>query len=176
MTHRCSWVGTDPLLKTYHDDIWGRPVQDPEKLFQALSLEIFQAGLSWRTILGRVGALNCAYENFNIAAVAQFPQQKLTRLAKDPQLIRHPKKVLAIHNNAQKVLAHWPETTAFAAYLWTFALPQTASPKDKQQQARLAEKSLKRRGFRFLGPTILTSFFEAVGIFPAHEPTCDWAN
>jgi DNA-3-methyladenine glycosylase I len=156
---RCTWATREPLL-SYHDDEWGTPVHDDRQLFEFLILEGMQAGLSWETVLRKRDAFRRAFARFEPAKVARFTSKDVARLMKDESIIRNRAKIDAAIGNATALLVLRKEFPSFDAYVWTFT--------DKD----LLSKDLKKRGFRFVGPTIVESFMQAVGIRNDHERGC----
>ena len=156
---RCIWATREPLL-SYHDIEWGTPLHDDRLLFEFLILEGMQAGLSWETVLRKRAAFRSAFARFDPAKVARFTSKDVARLMKDESIIRNRAKILAAVGNAQAFLEVRKEFNTFDAYVWAFG--------DKD----LLSKDLKKRGFRFVGPTIVESFLQAVGIRNDHERGC----
>jgi DNA-3-methyladenine glycosylase I len=157
--HRCGWATREPLI-SYHDIEWGTPLHDDRRLFEFLILEGMQAGLSWETVLRKRAAFRRAFVRFDPVKVARFTSKDVTRLMGDESIIRNRAKIEAAIGNAKAVLALRKEFHTFDAYVWPF------SDKD------LFSKDLKKRGFRFVGPTIVESFMQAVGIRNDHERGC----
>ena len=161
---RCSWASHEPLI-TYHDVEWGTPVHDDRRLFEFLILEGMQAGLSWETVLRKRPAFRRAFVRFNPVRVAAFTSKDVARLMKDESIIRNRAKIEAAIGNARALLVLRKELGSFDRYVWGFD--------DKDALS----KDLKKRGFRFIGPTIVESFMQAVGIRNDHERTCyRWAE
>jgi DNA-3-methyladenine glycosylase I len=161
---RCAWATREPLI-SYHDIEWGTPLHDDRFLFEFLILEGMQAGLSWETVLRKRDAFRRAFARFDPAKVAKFTSKDVARLMKDESIIRNRAKIDAAVGNAKALLIMRKEFGTFDAYVWAF------DDKDK------LSKDLKRRGFRFVGPTIVESFMQAVGIRNDHERTCyRWAE
>ena len=158
---RCQWASHEPLL-SYHDEEWGRPLHEDRRLFEFLVLEGAQAGLSWETILRKRPAYRRAFARFAPRTVAAYGARDVARLMKDASIVRNRGKIEAAIGNAKAFLATAKEFGSFDAYVWSFSDPVVMS------------RDLKRRGFRFVGPTIVESFMEATGILDHHEPTCDW--
>ena len=156
---RCRWAVRDPLL-SYHDIEWGTPVHDDRLLFEFLILEGMQAGLSWETVLRKRDAFRRAFVNFNPARVANFTSKDVTRLMNDEAIIRNRAKIDAAIGNAKALAVLQKEFGSFDRYVWEFD--------DKDALS----KDLKKRGFRFVGPTIVESFMQAVGIRNDHERGC----
>lgn len=158
---RCAWVADDPLLARYHDEEWGRPSPNDDAYFEALSLEVFQAGLSWRTVLYKRESLRRAFAQFVIPAVAAFTPNDVDRLLADASIIRNRRKIEATVRNAQAIKALQEEHGSFAAWL-------AAQPADPD-----AIYGALRTRLRFFGPTTCLSFLHAIGKLPApHDPHC----
>jgi DNA-3-methyladenine glycosylase I len=160
-THRtrCAWARREPLL-TYHDVEWGQPVHDDRLLFEFLILEGMQAGLSWETVLRKRSAFRDAFVGFDPVKVARFTSKDVARLMKDESIIRNRSKIDAAIGNGRALLILRKEFGSFDRYVWEFG--------DKDALS----KDLKKRGFRFVGPTIVESFMQAVGIRNDHERGC----
>src|SRR6185503_5961964 len=156
---RCTWATREPLLG-YHDVEWGTPLHDDRRLFEFLVLEGMQAGLSWETVLKKRDAFRRAFARFDPVKVARFTSKDVTRLMKDESIIRNRAKIEASIGNAKAFLLVQKEFGSFDRYAWEFD--------DKD----VLSKDLKKRGFRFVGPTIVESFMQAVGIRNDHERGC----
>jgi DNA-3-methyladenine glycosylase I len=156
---RCSWATREPLI-AYHDDEWGTPQHDDRLLFEFLILEGMQAGLSWETVLKKRDAFRRAFTKFDPVKVARFTSKDVARLMKDESIIRNRAKIEAAIDNAKATLVVGKEFGSFDAYVWKFT--------DKEALS----KDLKKRGFRFVGPTIVESFMQAVGIRNDHARGC----
>lgn len=177
---RCSWCGDDPLYVTYHDTEWGRPDRDRTHLFECLNLEGQQAGLSWITVLKKREHYRKVFAGFNPEKVARFSQSKIDKLVADPGIIRHRGKVEAIVGNAQALLALEKVEGAFSDWIWAFVddTPQRnrfTSLSDVPGSTPLStamSKALKKRGFRFVGPTTCYAFMQAVGMVNDHMTAC----
>jgi len=156
---RCAWATREPLL-SYHDEEWGTPRHDERTLFEFLVLEGAQAGLSWETILRKRAAYRRAFARFDPKRVAKLGARDVTRLMNDAGIVRNRLKINAAIGNAKGFLAVAAEHGSFDAYVWRFRDPTELS------------RDLRRRGFRFVGPTICESFMEAVGILDHHERGC----
>ncbi|MEO8167202.1 MAG: DNA-3-methyladenine glycosylase I [bacterium] len=172
---RCAWCTTDPAYILYHDNEWGVPVHDDRKLFEMLTLEGAQAGLSWLTILKRRENYRTAFDNFNPAAIGLYNKRKIRALLNDAGIIRNRLKIESTVSNAKAFLDVQRGHGSFDAYIWQFA-PGTKRP-GKKVQATSAEsdamsKDLKKRGFRFVGSTICYAFMQAVGMVNDHAPDC----
>jgi DNA-3-methyladenine glycosylase I len=178
---RCSWAAGDRLLTIYHDDEWGRPVTDERHLFEMLTLEAFQAGLSWLTILRKRDAFRHAFAEFEPRAVAAFDDTDRARLLNDAGIVRNRAKIDATIGNATAFLAVADEFGSFAAFLNTRFPPR---PKRLPPEATMGDlpattpksdalsRDLKKLGFRFVGSTIVYSFMQATGLVDDHVPGC----
>jgi DNA-3-methyladenine glycosylase I len=156
---RCTWAAREPLI-SYHDEEWGVPVHDDRVLFEFLILEGMQAGLSWDTILKKRDAFRSAFARFDPAKVARFTARDVARLMNDAGIVRNRAKIEAAITNAKAFLALAKEFDSFDRYVWKF----------EDQEA--LSKDLKKRGFRFVGPTIMEAFMQAVGMRNDHDPDC----
>jgi len=178
---RCWWAESDPLLITYHDDEWGRPVHDDVHLFEMLTLEGFQAGLSWLTILRKRDAFRKAFRGFEPVVVARFDDRDRARLMADVGIVRNRATIDATIDNARLALAVQDEFGSVDAYLLSRVpppaarLPATAARGTLPVTTPVSDalsKELKKRGFRFVGSTIVYSFMQAVGLVDDHLPGC----
>ncbi len=177
---RCAWPGTDPLMIRYHDEEWGVPVHDDRKLFEFLVLESAQAGLSWKTILHKREGYRRLFVNFDPAAVARFTPKDIEKLLLDPSIIRNRLKILATVSNAQKFLGIQKEFGSFSKYMWQFVGEKPRDGKRKTMkdipaitpEAELFAQDLKKRGFKFLGPTVVYAHMQAVGMVNDHVEEC----
>ncbi|HUU28184.1 MAG TPA: DNA-3-methyladenine glycosylase I [archaeon] len=180
MPTRCSWVPDDPLYIDYHDREWGVPVHDDRKIFEMLTLESAQAGLSWITVLRKRENYRAAFDNFDPAKVALYDEARLRLLLVDPGLIRNRLKIKAAIGNARAFLTVQEEFGSFDSYVWRFTggRPKINSWKTVSQiPASTAEsdalsKDLKARGFRFVGSTIVYSHMQATGMVNDHTVDC----
>lgn len=181
---RCWWCVGDPGYRRYHDLEWGRPVAEDRRLFEKLSLEAFQAGLSWLTILRKRDNFRKAFKSFDIQAVARFNAGSVQRLLADPGIVRNRAKIEAIVNNARRCLPLIDEFGSLAAYVWSFEPDARARPRSLDRiglmqmttsaDATAMSKDLKRRGWRFVGPTTVYAFMQAVGLVNDHLGACDF--
>jgi DNA-3-methyladenine glycosylase I len=177
---RCGWATSDPLYVRYHDEEWGVPVHDDRKLFEMLTLEGAQAGLSWITILRKREAYRAAFARFDPKKVAAFDAKKQRALLADEGIVRNRLKIASTVTNAAAFLAVQKEHGSFDAYIWTFVggRPKRNRPASLAQvPPRTAEsdsmsKDLKRRGFRFVGSTICYAFMQACGLVDDHTRAC----
>ncbi len=176
---RCWWgVGGGDAYLRYHDDEWGRPATDDRHLFEMLILEGFQAGLSWLTILRKREAFRTAFAGFDAERVAAFGEADVDRLLGDAGIVRHRGKIEAAIGNARRSLEVAGEFGSLAAYFWPHALAGGVGPRSIAElpaetlEARALSRELKRRGFSFVGPTIVYSFMQAVGLVDDHAAGC----
>jgi len=175
---RCGWVSPDPLYQKYHDREWGRPLKDDRSLFELLTLEGCQAGLSWITVLRKREHYRKVYDGFDPKKIARYTPAKLKKLLADPGIIRHRGKIEAAIANARHVLAVQREFGSFAAYVWRFASAATAAPASRRaiasetEVSRALARDLKTRGFRFVGPTTVYAFMQAMGLVNDHLASC----
>jgi len=180
---RCAWCGDDPLYVAYHDDEWGVPSRNDRHLFEMLLLEGAQAGLSWITILRKRDAYRRAFAGFDPHRVARFTPARIAKLLQDPGIVRNRLKVESAVTNARAFLAMQEEHGSFADWLWSFVdgeplrnHPRT--PRDVPARTPLSDaiaKALKKRGFRFVGSTIVYAYLQAVGVVDDHAAAC-WKN
>lgn len=177
---RCGWCTNDPLYIAYHDEEWGVPVHEDHRLFEFLVLEGAQAGLSWITILKKREAYRQAFAGFDPAAVARFTDARIGKLLQDEGIVRNRLKITSARDNAHAFLAVQKEFGSFDAFLWPFVggAPRRNHPKSLAQvpavtpEAEALSKTLKTRGFRFVGPTIMYAYMQAVGMVDDHVATC----
>jgi DNA-3-methyladenine glycosylase I len=173
---RCRWCSAAPEFFAYHDTEWGFPVADDHRLFEKLCLESFQSGLSWRTILAKRENFRSAFHNFDFDRIARFTEQDVERLLQDEGIIRHRGKIEAVINNAKRAQELVKREGSLAAYVWRFepgsgeaAEPQTAST----SAASIAlSKELKKQGWKFVGPTTIYAFMQAMGLINDHAEEC----
>lgn len=173
---RCSWSASVPEFAPYHDNEWGFPVGDDRRLYEKICLESFQSGLSWRTILAKRENFRAAFCDFDFNKVALFTETDVERLLQNAGIIRHRGKINAAINNAQRALELIAETGSLAAYFWSFepapenlAEPQTVTTCD---EAIALAKDLKKRGWKFVGPTTAFAFMQAMGLVNDHATGC----
>ena len=180
MSERCSWAGDDPLYVEYHDREWGVPVRDDRKLFEFLLLEGAQAGLSWITILRKRENYRRAFDGFDPERVARYGEPKLEELLADPGIVRNRLKVRSAVTNAKVFLAVQEECGSFADFLWPFvdgeptknAWKSMAEVPATTPTSDALSKELKRRGFKFVGSTIMYAYMQAVGMVNDHVVGC----
>jgi len=173
---RCHWCGTAPEFLHYHDAEWGFPVSDDQRLFEKLCLEGFQSGLSWRTILAKRENFRAAFHHFDFDRVARYTQHDIDRLLNDEGIVRHRGKIEATINNARQARELVKREGSLAAFIWRYepelkhlAEPQTAST----SAASIAlSKDLKKLGWKFVGPTTVYAFMQAMGLINDHVEDC----
>jgi len=169
---RCSWGASTPDYQVYHDTEWGFPVSDDCLLFEKICLEGFQSGLSWLTILRKREDFRRVFHDFDFTRVASMSREDVDRLLVDPTIVRHRGKIEATINNANKVADVIAERGSFAAYVWSYE-PGTSDPSRSTSPESLAmSRDLKRRGFRFVGPTTAYAFMQAMGLVDDHVGGC----
>jgi len=182
---RCWWPGDDAQYVAYHDDEWGRPRADDRDLFEKLCLEGFQAGLSWLTILRKREHFREAFTDFDIERVAGFGDADVERLLTNAGIVRHRGKIEAAINNAQRAIETIEAEGSLAAYIWSFEpgpddVPATDLPADgppvpaTTQASKKFSVELKRRGWKFVGPTTAYAFFQSMGLVNDHIEGCEW--
>ena len=179
-TTRCSWCGDDPLYQEYHDREWGKPVKDDDTLFEFLILETFQAGLSWITVLRKRENFRAAFDNFDYKKVANYSNEKIEVLLQDAGIIRNKLKIKATITNAQAFMKVQSEFGSFSEYIWRFVngrpiqntfikledVPATTELSDR------ISKDLKKRGFKFVGSTVVYAHMQATGMVNDHVTSC----
>lgn len=178
--NRCSWCEKDDLYIKYHDEEWGKPVYDDETIFEFLVLESFQAGLSWYTILKKRENFAVAFNQFNYKVIADYNEDKVEALMNDAGIVRNRLKILATINNAKKFQEVQKEAGSFSKYIWSFVggqpiinhpgslsdVPATTSISDSLAQ------DLKKKGFKFLGSTVIYAYMQATGMVNDHLVDC----
>ena len=174
---RCAWADSAPEYRAYHDTEWGFPVSDDVRLFEKLSLEGFQAGLSWLTILRKREAFRAAFAGFDFKQVARFGERDVTRLLGDAGIVRHRGKIEAVINNAGRAVELVASEGSLAGYVWRFE-PEPGPDAGQASRSVSAEskalaKDLKARGWRFVGPTTVYAFMQAMGLVNDHRHGCD---
>lgn len=180
--NRCAWVSDDPLYRKYHDKEWGVPVRNDRKLFEFLVLESAQAGLSWITILRKRENYRKAFAGFDYEKVAKFNEKKVRTLMKDAGIVRNELKIRAAINNAQRFMEVRKEFGTFSKYMWGFVnnKPIVNAWKKGERIPATTEisdafaKDMKKRGFKFLGSTVLYAHMQAVGMVNDHLHSCDF--
>lgn len=173
---RCSWCAAAPEFFDYHDKEWGYPVDDDIRLFEKLCLESFQSGLSWRTILAKRENFRAAFHGFDFEKIAKFKEKDIERLLKDKGIVRHRGKIEAVINNAQRAIELVKEEGSLAAYFWGYepeesSLPEPQSASTSNESIALA-KALKKKGWKFVGPTTVYAFLQAMGLINDHVEGC----
>ena len=173
---RCAWCDSAPEFNAYHDTEWGFPVTDDRRLFKKICLEGFQSGLSWRTILTKRENFRAAFEGFDFYKLATFDDKDVERLLQDAGIIRHRGKIEAAINNAKRACEMIEREGSLAAYFWRFepdadeiAIPQTMST---SPTSIALSKDLKKRGWKFVGPTTVFAFMQAMGLINDHADGC----
>lgn len=173
---RCRWCASAPEFLPYHDREWGFPVSDDQRLFEKLSLEAFQSGLSWRTILAKRENFRAAFKGFDFHRVARFTERDVERLLADPGIVRHRGKIEAVIHNARCAQEMLKTDGSLAAYFWRhepgpgeLAPPQSAST---SPTSVALSKDLKKRGWKFVGPTAVYAFLQAMGLINDHAEGC----
>ena len=182
---RCWWCGDDPEYVRYHDEEWGRPTTEDKRLFEKICLEGFQSGLSWLTILRKRPNFRAAFADFEIEQVAAFGAADVTRLLDDAGIVRHRGKIEATINNAQRCIELIDEKGSLCNYVWEWE-PSTREPDitkggfdgpvpNMTATSTALSKDLKKRGWKFFGPTTAYAFMQAMGLVNDHIDGCDWA-
>lgn len=173
---RCHWCSAAPEFFDYHDKEWGFPVDDDRRLFEKLCLESFQSGLSWRTILAKRENFRAAFHNFDFNRIARFAEADVARLLDDDGIVRHRGKIEAVINNARRAQELVRREGSLAAYVWRFepaagdlAEPQTVST---SAASITLSKELKKQGWKFVGPTTVYAFMQAMGLINDHVEGC----
>lgn len=173
---RCEWCSAAPEFFNYHDKEWGYPVKDDIRLFEKLCLEGFQSGLSWRTILAKRDNFRNAFHHFDFNKVARFNQRDVNRLLKDEGIVRHRGKIEAVINNAKRAQELVKQEGSLAAFFWSYepdpkklAKPQTVST---SPESVALSKHLKKLGWKFVGPTTVYAFMQAMGLVNDHVEKC----
>ena len=174
-TLRCWWCGQDPLYLKYHDQEWGVPTKNDQKLFEKLSLEGFQAGLSWITILRKRENFREAFDGFELERVSKFNEKRIDLLLKNEGIIRHRGKIVATIKNARCALRMQQEQGSLAAFFWQFE-PRKArkfnSKRAISTESTNLSNQLKKQGWKFVGPTTCYSFMQSMGFVNDHHPDC----
>ena len=177
---RCGWCVGDPLYEAYHDREWGVPLKDDASIFEFLTLETFQAGLSWITVLRKRENFRKAFDNFDYQKIANYSEEKIEELMQDSGIIRNRLKILSAVSNSQAFMKVQQEFNSFSNYIWSFV---DGKPVQNKRQS-LAEvpattaisdalsKDLKRRGFKFVGSTVIYAHMQATGMVNDHVTTC----
>jgi DNA-3-methyladenine glycosylase I len=173
---RCAWAGSAPDFLAYHDKEWGFPVADDIRLFEKISLEGFQSGLSWRTILAKRDNFRAAFAGFDFHVIADYGPRQVKQLLDDPGIVRHQGKIEAVINNARKAVELQAEMGSLAKFFWRYEpapgeipTPQSAST---SPSSIALSKELKKRGWKFVGPTTVFAFMQAMGLINDHADGC----
>jgi DNA-3-methyladenine glycosylase I len=173
---RCAWSGNDALMQTYHDEEWGAPEFDGRVLWETLMLEGFQAGLSWITVLRKRDAFRKAFRNFDPKVVARFGEKEIAKMLENPGIIRSRAKIEATIHGARVYLDMEQSGVAFSDFAWQFvegkAIQNTGPVPASTPLSEAISKELKRRGFKFVGPTIVYAWMQAVGLVNDHAADC----
>lgn len=171
---RCSWVTDDEVYIKYHDEEWGVPTHDDKELFEMLVLESFQAGLSWITILKKRENFKKAFDDFDYEKIAEYGEDKIEELRLNEGIIRHKGKINAAINNAKIFIEIQKEFGSFDKYIWGFNNGEIikAEFETESELSKTISKDLKKRGMTFVGPTIIYSYLESIGIIDNHEKDC----
>ena len=177
---RCSWCGNDPLYVEYHDTEWGVPLRDEQKLFEFLVLETFQAGLSWITVLRKRENFRKVFDNFDYKKIALYDEVKITELLQDAGIIRNKLKVRATISNAVAFMKIQKEYGSFSKYIWGFVndvpiqnnIKSMSEIKATTATSDKLSKDLKKRGFKFVGPTVIYAHMQATGMVNDHAIDC----
>lgn len=178
--NRCHWCIGDPLYEAYHDQEWGVPVKDDQQLFEFLILETFQAGLSWLTILRKRENFRAAFDNFNFISISKYEKQKIISLMNNSGIIRNKAKIEAAVSNARAYIAVRQEHGSFSQYLWDFVghepvqnqLLNSADAPSSSELSALISRNLKKKGFKFVGPTVVYAYMQATGMVNDHQVKC----
>lgn len=180
--HRCFWCNDSQLYRDYHDAEWGFPVLDDTLLFEKICLETFQSGLSWLTILRKRENFRLAFNHFDIASVARFTQKDIERLMTDAGIVRHRCKIEAAINNARCAEKLLESASSLAGYFWRFEPEAASRPQffdvntlktlTQSKESIALSKDLKARGWKFVGPTTMYAFMQAMGLVNDHEQKC----
>lgn len=171
---RCRWCAAAPEFFAYHDQEWGFPVGDDRRLFEKICLEGFQSGLSWRTILAKRENFRKAFQNFDIDRVARFTAKDVARLLKDEGIVRHRGKIEAAINNAKRAKEMVKAEGSLATFLWRYEAKTNDRPQAASTSAEsiALSKELKKRGWKFVGPTTVYAFMQAMGLVNDHAEAC----
>lgn len=169
---RCRWCAAAPDYVAYHDTEWGFPVTDDRRLFEKISLEGFQSGLSWRTILAKRENFRAAFHGFDFDRVARFTEADVARLLLDAGIVRHRGKIEAVINNAQRAGELVAEAGSLAAYFWRHEAQAVPGIRATAPESVALSKDLKKRGWRFVGPTTVYAFMQAMGLVNDHAEGC----
>lgn len=173
---RCKWAGAAPEFLDYHDNEWGFPVADDIRLFEKLCLESFQSGLSWRTILNKREGFRAAFHGFDFRKIATYGQADVDRLLADEAIVRHKGKIAAVINNAGRAVEMVEAEGSLATFFWRYEpRPENLAPPQSRSTSPESEaiaRELKHRGWKFLGPTTVYAFMQAMGLINDHAEDC----
>lgn len=173
---RCRWCGAAPEFFDYHDTEWGFPVGDDHRLFEKLCLEGFQSGLSWRTILAKRENFRAAFDDFDFDRIARYAKRDVDRLLKDEGIVRHRGKIEAVVNNARRARELVEREGSLAAFIWRYEPDAAQMPKPQTASTSAASialsKDLKKQGWKFVGPTTVHAFMQAMGLVNDHVEDC----
>ena len=171
---RCTWAGSEDIYIKYHDEEWGIPTHDDKELFEMLILESFQAGLSWITILKKRENFKKAFDDFDVLKVASYGEAKINELLENDGIIRHKGKITSAINNARIFIEIQKEFGSFNEYIWRFTDGKIIKAEylTESELSKSISKDLKKRGMKFVGPTIIYSYLESVGIIDNHQKDC----
>ena len=172
--NRCTWAGNDEIYIRYHDEEWGVPTHDDRMLFEMLVLESFQAGLSWITILKKRENFKEAFDDFDVEKVANYDDDKVEELRLNEGIIRHKGKITSAINNAQVFIEIQKEFGSFDEYIWGFTDGKIIKAEflTESDLSKTISKDLKKRGMKFVGPTIIYSYLESIGVIDNHQEDC----
>ena len=172
--NRCDWAGPDEIYVRYHDDEWGVPTHDDRELFEMLVLESFQAGLSWIIILKKRDNFKEAFDDFDVLKVAKYNDDKINELLDNEGIIRHKGKITSAIKNANVFIEIQEEFGSFDEYIWRFTDGEIIKAEylTESDLSKTISKDLKKRGMRFVGPTIIYSYLESIGIIDNHQKDC----
>ena len=172
--NRCSWVSDDEIYIKYHDNEWGIPTHDDAELFEMLVLESFQAGLSWITILKKRENFKKAFDNFDVEKVATYDEDKVSELLENEGIIRNNGQITSAINNAKIFIEIQNEFDSFDKYIWSFTDGKIIKGEflTESYLSKEISKDLKKRGMKFVGPTIIYSYLESIGVIDNHEKNC----
>ncbi len=173
---RCSWCSSAPEFFHYHDIEWGFPVDDDIRLFEKICLESFQSGLSWRTILAKRDNFREAFHHFDFNRISQFKEKDVGKLLKNEGIVRHRGKIEAVINNAKRARELVDEDGSLAAFFWSYEPDEHSLPKPQSastcDESVALSKELKKRGWKFVGPTTVYAFMQAMGLINDHAEGC----
>jgi len=172
--NRCNWAGSDEIYIKYHDEEWGVETHDDRELFEMLVLESFQAGLSWITILKKRENFRNAFDDFDVVKVANYDDDKVEELRSNEGIIRHKGKITSAINNAQVFIEIQKEFGSFDEYIWSFTDGEIIKAEflTESDLSKTISKDLKKRGMKFVGPTIIYSYLESIGVIDNHQEDC----